>query len=311
MAELRRAAIRDPHNPRYRLALARMLADAGRDAEARRVLLTLREPAPEDADVNLQLARIEARSADADAARRYYQVAIASLWMPNDAERRRNVQIEEIDFLLSHDERARALSELFALQSRLPEDVALQVRVGRLFLAAGEPRVALQHFSNVLRVNAHDPAALVGAGEATFRLGDYAAAVRHFDGAPPTNAHATELRTIAALVLSEDPLAPRLDSRTRRDRITAVLRQVNGRLDGCGVSMTSQSVVLDRMRIEAQALDDRLRHDSRAGLRDLADDVVHLAYRVEQATDSRCAIPSSVFDRAVVLIAKRHNLETL
>ena len=311
LTELRRAAIRDPHNRRYRLALAGMLAGAGRDAEARRLLLALREAAPEAPETNLQLARIEARAGDADAARRYYQAAIAGLWTGEQVEPRRRVRLELIDFLLARDERARALSELFALQPRLPADAVLQARVGRLFLAAGDARVALEHFGNALRADGNNPDALAGAGEAAFQLGDYARAVRHLAVVAPTNAHAAELRTIAGLVLTEDPLAPRLGSRERRDRIAAVLRQATARLDGCAMPTTEGTGVLDTLRSEAKKLDARIGRLSQPRLRDLADDVVHLAYRIEEATASGCAMPASAFDRALVLIARRHNLETL
>ena len=53
---LRAATAKDPANPKYRVALARMLAEAHQDDEARTLLLDLRDAQPEDADTNLELA---------------------------------------------------------------------------------------------------------------------------------------------------------------------------------------------------------------------------------------------------------------
>ena len=55
--ELRTAMSLAPTRPR-RLRLAQALAAAGRDAEARAHLLTLREGAPGDGVINLELARL-------------------------------------------------------------------------------------------------------------------------------------------------------------------------------------------------------------------------------------------------------------
>ena len=54
-----------------RLRLAQALAAAGRDAEARAHLLTLREGTPGDGLINLELARLAARDADVPHAARY------------------------------------------------------------------------------------------------------------------------------------------------------------------------------------------------------------------------------------------------
>lgn len=89
VAALRRAVTKDPENRRYRLTLADALAASRLDDEARRALLALREAQPEDPETNLRLARLEARGADANATRRYYQNALAGLWRPEQVEERR------------------------------------------------------------------------------------------------------------------------------------------------------------------------------------------------------------------------------
>ena len=134
MSALRRSVTRDPNQRRYRLALAEALATNRRDDDARRELPALRGAQPEDAETNLQLARIEARRGSADAARRFYESAIAGLWRPEQADVRRATRVELIDFLLARNERGRALSELLVLDANLPDAPALQARVGEMFL---------------------------------------------------------------------------------------------------------------------------------------------------------------------------------
>jgi predicted Zn-dependent protease len=96
---LRRAVSMDSGSRRHRLALADALEMAGFDEEAKRALLALRDAEPEDPDANLELARLEARGSDTDAARRYYQSALAGLWRPEHADERRMARIELVEFL--------------------------------------------------------------------------------------------------------------------------------------------------------------------------------------------------------------------
>ena len=60
----RRATVRNRTDKRYVLALARALALKHDDEAARSALLTLRESAPEDAEINLELARLAAHRQD-------------------------------------------------------------------------------------------------------------------------------------------------------------------------------------------------------------------------------------------------------
>src|SRR4051812_13602465 len=165
IAALRAATAKDPRNAGYRLALARTLAAVQRDDEARRLLLDLRDTQPEDADINLELARLEVRH-DAAAARRYYQSALAALWQPADDRRRRDVRIELIRVLLRGRDRSRALAELLLLSAALPDDPAEHVSTGRMYLEAGDAPRALGHFTTALRLAPENDAALGGAARA-------------------------------------------------------------------------------------------------------------------------------------------------
>ena len=97
---LRRAAVRDRNDKRYALALAHALALNGEDDAARGALLTLRESAPEDPDINLQLARLAAGQPDVTDALRFYHNALYAPWPVDQADARRRVRFELIAFLL-------------------------------------------------------------------------------------------------------------------------------------------------------------------------------------------------------------------
>lgn len=68
----RNATSRDHDNRTYVLALANALATAGHGEEARQSLLRLRESSPENAEINLHLARLAAKREDVAEALRYH-----------------------------------------------------------------------------------------------------------------------------------------------------------------------------------------------------------------------------------------------
>jgi tetratricopeptide (TPR) repeat protein len=307
---LRRAVSKDPENTRYRLALAATLASNHLDDEATRVLLALREVDPEDPETNLQLARLASRRSDVDATRRYYQNALAGLWRPEQSDRRRRIRTELIDMLLAHQERARALSELLLLSPNLPDDPGVLVHVGQLADAAGDPRLALEQYARAVRLDARNADALAGAGEAAFELADYASALRYFDAIPQQTAKAAELRDIARLVLTADPLAPRLALSERRTRIAVAFHQAVHRLNACSSAPAdSTNDKLERLRNEAQAFEEALDLRRRAEPRDIANDGADLVYRIERAVEGACALPPAPLDRALLLIGRRHGFE--
>ena len=307
---LRRAVLRDPENREYRLALASALATSGLDDEAKRVLLILREAEPEDPETNVQFARIEARGADADSARRYYESAIAGLWRPEDAEERRTVRLELIDFLVARQERERALSQLLALDANLPADKDVQVQVGRLFLSAGDPRQALDRFVSALDVDPEDGPALAGAGESAFELADYVEARRYLSAAPEDDEGAAALREVTELVLASDPLEPRLSVRARSERLLLAFERASASLAIC---LADPSVAgrdsLEMLQVEAVDFDAAVAEQRPGDLRDLVDEGVDLVYRIERSIELRCRTPITPLDRALLLIGRRHGFE--
>lgn len=115
---LRRSTVRNRTDKRYVLALARALARNRDDEAARGVLLTLRESEPEDAQVNLELARLAARHDDVTAAARFYHNALYAPWPAEQADARRSVRLELVRFLVAHNQSASASAELLAIAGR-------------------------------------------------------------------------------------------------------------------------------------------------------------------------------------------------
>ena len=174
-----------PREKRYVLALARALALKGDNDAARGVLLTLRESAPEDPDINLQLARLAAARHDVSEALRFYHNALYAPWSPEQAGTRRQMRFELVQFLINHDQTGRAHSELLALSTDLPDEVWLHLRVAQFFGKAGDQDHALEQFQRVLRLAPTNREALAGAGLAAFRLGKYSLARTFCDACRP------------------------------------------------------------------------------------------------------------------------------
>jgi tetratricopeptide (TPR) repeat protein len=313
---LRHAVAIDRDNGHYRLALGRALVTARQDGAARQVLVGIRELAPEDPEVNLQLARLEARQGEMPAAIRYFQSALHGTWGADQQDLRRRARVELVRYLLAHDERARALSELLILDGNLPDEVPRHLEAGELFLGAGDAGRALEHFRSALGHESGNRQALAGAGEAAFEVGDYAAARRFLLAARPDPGDAragrlNELREVADLVLDRDPLRPRLPVRDRRARLTAGVTQARTRLDACvghspAPSATRQAA-LDALRAELDALHATPAGKGRDGSVEAIEAGLNLIYRIERET-AECGPPSSL-DRALLLIAKRHEID--
>jgi Tfp pilus assembly protein PilF len=292
---LRRATAISRDNQTYQLTLATALSEAHAINAARLVLLQLRERSPESAEINLRLARLDASRGDVSAAIRYYQSAVHGIWPTDTAEPRQSVRLEFIRYLLRHDQKRRALAELLVLDENLPSKSDVHLTAGGLFMQADDPSRALAHFELALKLDARAPDALVGAGQAAFALGDYYRARRYLQAT--VDSRATELRRIVELVLTRDPLAPRLSARERRRRLTANLNDVNQRLSYCA-SDGAQALLV-------QTTDFLARLEKAREADGIIDDGLELIRRVEEGVPASCPTPRSI-DRALLIIARRH-----
>lgn len=295
----------------YALALANALAAGNHDEEARQTLLRLREADPEDAEINSQLARIAAKRIEVDNAVGYYRNALYGRWAGTQVdERKMQLRVELIRFLLVHQQRNIALSELLILETDLPQSAAAHVETARLFLQTGDAQHALKNYDAAIELDKDDLYALTEAGETAFRGGDYARAERYLRTAAklkPENENTRRLLSVTEMVLSGDPLAPHLAMHEERLRLLRGLTQASQRLQAyLGRSSDSREVSrLNSLQEQALAMESELRsahppdsEQTKAG--------VELIYTIEKATSTAEREPDSL-DQALLLIGQRHS----
>jgi Tfp pilus assembly protein PilF len=304
----RRATVRNRTERTYVLALARTLAQHHDDDAARSVLLTLRESAPEDAEVNLELARVAARH-DVAEALRFYHHALYAPWPVELAEERRRVRFELIRFLLAHNESGRALSELLAVTTDLRDEPAALVRAAQLFAETGDHLRAVEQFDRALRLAPDNGTALAGAGHSAFQLGKYALARNYLRRAPAGLKDVDAERTLVELVLSNDPLANRLGSAERLRRLLSDLHYARQRLATCLAGRAADQITDDERAFqhEAEALNSRLKPRSTPD-QDTIEAGVDLVTRIEGHVVQACGRPTP-FDRALVLIGRQYGFD--
>jgi tetratricopeptide (TPR) repeat protein len=203
----------------------------------------------------------------------------------------------------------RALSELVALATDLPDDAAAHVEVGQLFAAAGDSGHALDQFQRALRLAPDSGAALAGAGRAAFQFGDYPLARKYLRRAPEDMQGVRDEREIVDLVLSSDPLAARIGSSARRQRLVDNFSYADDRLISCterrtgAVPPAGEPALLD----QAQAFRMQLR-PSTVLEEDTIEYGVELTYRLEREVLQSCP-PAALLDRALILIAQHHGAD--
>jgi tetratricopeptide (TPR) repeat protein len=307
----RKATINALRNRTYALALANALAAGNHDAEAQQTLLRLREVDPEDAEINSQLARLAAKRGEVDDAVNYYRNALYGRWAGTQVdERKLQLRIELIRFLLVHRQRNIALSELLILEAELPRSAVAHVEAARLFLQAGDAQHALKNYDAVIELDKDNVGALTEAGETVFRLGDYPGAERYLRPALKLNPkieNTRRLLSVTEMVLSGDPLAPHLTMQEERERLLRGLKQATQRLQGY-LSQTSDSrevSQLNALREQALAMESEL-HSTHPPDSEQTKAGVELIYVIEKATSAAGREPNGL-DQALLLIGQKHS----
>jgi tetratricopeptide (TPR) repeat protein len=300
---LRRATVRNRAATAYMLALARALALHHDDEAARRLLLRLREAEPEDAEINLELARLAAHRGDVTEAVRFYHNALYAPWPPQLTDARRRVRLELIQLLVAHDQPARAQAELLAVATDVPDQPAAHVEIAQLFFQVGDYAHALDHFERAVRLAPDDGVALAGAGQSAFRLGEYARARSYFARAPRDLDDVAATREIVEFVLADDPFASRIGSAERRRRLVGNVEYARQRLAACiGEHPPDENVALQG---ELDDFATSLRRSSAID-QDMIEAGVDLVLRAAQEIVKDCA-PATPRDRALVLIGRQHS----
>ncbi len=308
IVSLREATTNDHDNRGFAFALAEALGATNRDDEARLALLRLRESAPESPQINLQLARLSARNHDLPEALRYYHHALYGLWTgENVDEQRRQVRLELIQLLLKHKERSRALAELMVLSTDAPRTADAQLQLGQRYVEAGDPSNALQHFALAVLLEKRNTAALSGAGETAFQLGDYKTAEGYLGRAAALDKRATRaaqrLET-TRLIQSSDPLAGHLSRPEQVQRLRAALDQAVRRLQQCAGN-TQTGPAQDPLRLQAETMLPKVTPETLREDPELLAAGAELVFKIEETTNQTCGTPVGL-DEALLLAGRKH-----
>lgn len=283
-----RARALDRDREAYHLSFATALAEAGQHAAARQVLLTLRAAHPENPDVNIGLARLAARRGAPEDAVRFYQRALYGEWTPDRLGDRERVRVDLVEYQLANGHRDQAVAQLLLLVADLPRAAEPQIEAARLFLAAGEPERALEHYRIALGDEPDNQHALAGAGDAAFELGDVRLARDYYTRVTARLDGIDARRDLARLVMAQDPLQPGLSGVERRRRLARGHIVARLLIESCRVYLAgtaSQEEQLDVLMSELAALDARLADNRAPRTEATIDDVAVIAGVVSFASN--------------------------
>jgi tetratricopeptide (TPR) repeat protein len=312
----------DPGNSQYQLSLARALRDSNdprRLDEAESYLLALWQRSPQDAAVNLALARVAAHRGSVEDATRYYHNAMYGVWNADADANRNKARMELIQFLLHKNARAQADSELIALAASLPANPPEHLQAAQLFMQAQDYTGALSQYEGVLRLDLTNAPAMAGAGEAAYRAGNYTLAQRYLRAAVNANPQDENSRQRLAstdLVLRSNPFHSHISDAERNRRITAAFDQAEQRLTECaqqaGVDLnasasfpnsTSNSTLVS-LQSRWIAVKPDLKQLKSAAETDLPDAIMDLVFQIEQQTAATCGPPQGL-DLALLMISQK------
>jgi tetratricopeptide (TPR) repeat protein len=222
--DFRTALVYDPGNWNFRMYLAGALRHAGRTDQALNYYLGLWQNSPNNGPVNLELARLSAQKGDATSAERYFNGAIFGDWPENADTNRRTASLELVNFYLSRGDSGHAESQLIILSDNLPEDSQLHTRVADLFARVGDDQRALSQYRRAIQIDPSGAAAMRGAGEAAFRLGDYHAAQAYLSRSLHLDESDSSAKQLLAVIQSVSELNPYEHGITEAEKIKRTLR---------------------------------------------------------------------------------------
>jgi len=318
IATFRAALTCEPTNSQYQLSLARALRDSNdprRLDEAESYLLALWQRTPQDAAVNLALARVAAHRGSVEDATRYYHNAMYGVWNSDPDANRNRARIELVQFLLKKGARAQADSELIALAAALLSDPESHLQAAQLFQQAQDYNSALAQYQDVFKLDPANPAALAGAGETAYRSGNYNAAQRYLRAAVSTNpvdANARQLLASTDLILHANPFHSHISDAERNRRIAAAFAQAETRLSECAqqtgvdlkASATASPSPLSTLQSRWMAVKPDLHRLRSPAETDLPDAIMDVVFQIERQTAATCGPPQGL-DLALLLISQK------
>jgi tetratricopeptide (TPR) repeat protein len=297
------------------IELATALADAGKVQEATAYFTTLRESAPGDGTINLQLARLAAKTGNEKSAILYYQSALDGTWEGNGYDQRRHVRLEMAGYLISRHEYNQARNQLLIAAGNAPDDPGIKLQIAGMLEQAQAPRDALNIYQILVSRRNPPAAAFEGAGRTAFGLGEYRLAADYLGRAVTTTrggkipeqdeAAVHYMLDASQRVMSIYPSFD-LSSRQRAERVLALRNIARQRFTGCSGSnptgFSSLAALASRWsQIPAILTVTRLERQP-----DLEQSLIQLAYDTETTTAAVCGAPTGD-DATVLRIARNPN----
>ena len=303
--EYRDALAYDAKNSTYQLHLAQALSRVGEIDEARAYLLHLWTETPGDGVVNLELARLSARTGAPDDAVRYFHNAIYGVWETDPEQRRRETRLDLIRLLLQQDRKNQADAELISLLALLPRRADAYAQAGDLFLQAGDPAHALEEFRRALRMSPEYEDALLGAGETAFELGQLGVAQEYLSKANterPGNADVQSMLATIKQVHQMDPFGFRLSQRERAARVRTDFQTAMQRLQTCASQQPAVAGIQAQLAA-GQNIAAQITRPSYLRGADAIDSTMSFVFDAESLADKSCGAPQPS-DHALELIGK-------
>jgi len=304
-------------NAQYRLKLTDALVASGATGEAMAQLQAFREQRPQDAEVNLKIARLEAQRQQVDQALRYYQNAVDGVWPESGdpVQQRIAARFEAAEYLVGQGRQEQAEASLLALAGVLPLYSPEQRKLADLYLRNGDPARALSIYLTQLGVNKKDNAAIFGAAQASFAAGSYATALRYLEELKPETAESQALRLQLERMEALDPFAPSATGKIRTERTLAVFRIAIQRLAGCEVpfaqALANSAKTANAKDPEqwsgfakwAEQLSPMMNERKLRGRDDVIESTMRFAFQAERAAQKNCG-QLTLNDEALLLLAR-------
>jgi len=317
LTDYRNALVYNPGNTRFQFHLAKALAAAGRDEEARSYLLNLLSESPGSGEVNLELARVAAHINSMADAMRYYQGAIYGEWDRDPIGMRWQARRELCEFLLNRGAVKQAAPEVIALAENTPADDPLRLKIsGQLLLRTQQWSRAQELYQTLLAANRNDEQSLAGAAQATFELGQYVTAMEYFDRLTRERREQPDLLNLYDMtgrVLAVDPFLSGLPADVRSQRAANALSMAQTRAEACApqtgrpLDKTPPQTDLQRLYQQDKSLQQDWTQPNLQRFPDRLEAAMAYVFNVENAAALACGEPQGD-DRALWLLGRSRSV---
>src|SRR6185312_8152396 len=179
-----------------------------------------------------------------------------------------------------------------------PDDVTHHLELARLFSAAADHEGALSQYQRALRLAPDNDEALAGAGQAAFDLARYALAQRYLNRTRAEAAAVRSTREVVDLILSRDPLAPRIGTAERKRRLAENVAYATQRFGACVAQSSAVSADDLTLQNEMGALAARLKRPQAVD-QDIIEAGADSIDRIVHAVVARCG-PATPADQALL-----------